>query len=240
MKVTDTLINTLNKRLSEESSKRTVTPKESKGIKRHSQQVIDYGRAKTSDITEKLNQRLSEEAPKKTPVKKPSNLIEKLNQRLSEKELTLDAEPTIIDPNKQDKEKTRDTYDYPFKIDWSPLLASIKKEFGEENFVKPEKEGDELLCVYFNVEFYEINSEKFHLEQVQDWCNDKGFMIVSKMPSEDYIKVYFTQIRLMDDYDQADKTDHKGSEGEEFTKANFGMDYGEKNGVKPGKKKQTY
>lgn len=138
-------------------------------------------------------------------------LIEKLNQRLSGETALTDKEG-----GEEDIEPLESKDAFP--VDYEPLLKSLKKEFGEEAFVRPAKENDEVICVYFDPETYAENGDKFSLVAIQEWCFEKGFAIVSKMSSEDSMKVYFTPIRMLNKIEDMDK----GSKGEEFSKSNFG------------------
>jgi hypothetical protein len=143
-------------------------------------------------------------------------LVEKLNQRLSgassddPKEFGADEieeiEPKSIDPKEA----------YP--IDFEPLKKSLNKTFGKEAFLYPEKENDEIMCVYFDPEIYKIKSAEgeFTAERMQDWCFGKGFSIVSKMGGSRAMKVYFTKIR------EPEEEGEEGEKGEKFSKTNFG------------------
>ena len=141
-------------------------------------------------------------------------LIEKLNQRLQ------DAPKDDNVPEKGEDEideipnQVSDKEAYP--IDFGPLLKSLNKIFGKDAFLRPEKENDEVLCVYFDPEVFQEKQEEFTLEKMQEWLLDKGFTIVSRMPSGSVVKVYFTSNRLIDDNDE------KGEKGEYYNKKNFG------------------
>jgi hypothetical protein len=103
-----------------------------------------------------------------------------------------------------------------YPVDFEPLKKSLNKTFGKEAFLYPEKESDEIMCVYFDPEIYKIKADEFRLDRLQDWCIDKGFSIVSKMGGSRAMKVYFTLIR------EPDEKGKEGEKGEKFSKANFG------------------
>lgn len=138
-------------------------------------------------------------------------LVEKLNQRLSGS-VSDEAKPFGADEIEEIEDKD------PYPADFEPLKKSLNKTFGKEAFLYPEKENDEIMCVYFDPEIYKVKAEEFTLERLQDWCLDKGYAIVSKMPGSRAMKVYFTPVREMDD----EKKDKEGEKGEKFSKSNFG------------------
>jgi hypothetical protein len=146
-------------------------------------------------------------------------LIEKLNQRLSG-DVSDDPGPEGAD----DIEAAEGEPQYP--ADFGPLLASLNKVFGKDAFVRPAKENDELLCVYFDPEAYaDHNEEALSLAGMQDWCYDKGFAIVSRMQDENVVKVYFTVNRMIDDVDE------KGEIGKRDPDKEYSKDAFEKNYV---------
>ena len=148
-------------------------------------------------------------------------LLEELNQRLGD--VSDDPGPEGADDlDTVGEEEAEEAY----PIDFGPLTASLNKVFGKEAFLRPPKENDELLCAYFTPEAYHEHAEEFNLEQLQDWCYDKGFAVVSRMQDDNVVKVYFTSDRLLDD------NEGKGEDGKEFSKAEF-----EKNKV--GEKETT-
>ena len=136
-------------------------------------------------------------------------LVEKLNQRLSGG-VADDPKPFGAD----EIEEIEDKDAYP--IDFEPLKKSLNKTFGKEAFLCPEKENDEIMCVYFDPEYYDAKADEFTLERLQDWCIDKGFSIVSKMAGSKAMKVYFTAIR------EPEEKGEEGEKGEKFSKSNFG------------------
>jgi hypothetical protein len=111
-------------------------------------------------------------------------------------------------------EELEDKDAYP--VDFEPLKKSLNKTFGKEAFLFPEKENDEILCVYFDPEIYKAKANEFNLERLQDWCIDKGFSVVSRMAGNKAMKVYFTPIR------EPEEKGEEGEKGEKFSKANFG------------------
>jgi hypothetical protein len=138
-------------------------------------------------------------------------LVEKLNQRLSG---AVDDDPKPAGADEIEEIEAKDAY----PVDFEPLKKSLTKTFGKEAFLYPEKENDEIMCVYFDPEIYKIKSAEgeFNLERLQDWCIDKGFSIVSKMGGSRAMKVYFTPIR------EPEEKGKEGEKGEKFSKANFG------------------
>jgi hypothetical protein len=138
-------------------------------------------------------------------------LVEKLNQRLSGA-----ASDDPKEFGEEEIEEIEDKDAYP--VDFEPLKKSLNKTFGKEAFLYPEKENDEIMCVYFDPEIYKIKSAEgeFNLERIQDWCIDKGFSIVSKMGGNRAMKVYFTPIR------EPEEEGEKEDKGEKFSKSNFG------------------
>jgi hypothetical protein len=138
-------------------------------------------------------------------------LVEKLNMRLSGA-----ASDDPKEFGEEEIEEIEDKDAYP--IDFEPLKKSLNKTFGKEAFLFPEKENDEIMCVYFDPEIYKIKSTEgeFTAERMQDWCFDKGFSIVSKMGGSRAMKVYFTKIR------EPEEEGEEGEKGEKFSKANFG------------------
>jgi hypothetical protein len=275
MNVSDTLIKSLNQRLSEEAPKKTAgkpriaTYDELKaiGAKKMSPNLIEklnqrlgeddeeaewqkrYGRQKPpqkdtakddekeaawqkqhgADMSEpdvikrsRNPHLIKQQAAKQKAAHPHESVIEKLNQRLGEQELK-DKFKDTDDP----KEGGADDVDFlknevEYKIDFAPLISSLKKEFGSDAFIKPEKDNGEVLCVYFDPDVYEVQIAKFQSENLQDWCTDKGFVIVSRMPSVHYIKVYFTAMQLLND-----ESDGEGGVqgGEKFSNKNSGLDF---------------
>ena len=136
-------------------------------------------------------------------------LVEKLNQRLSG---SVSDDPKEF--GEEEIEEIEDEDVYP--IDFEPLKKSLNKTFGKEAFLCPEKENDEIMCVYFDPLYYDAKADEFTLERLQDWCYDKGFSIVSKMAGNNAMKVYFTAIR------EPEEKGKEGEKGEKFSKANFG------------------
>jgi hypothetical protein len=147
-------------------------------------------------------------------------LIEKLNQRLSS-DLS-DENPGSGGEEEIDPIEAEDIY----PADFGPLLASLNKVFGKDAFVRPAKENDELLCVYFDPEVYsEHNEEALSLAGLQEWCYDKGFAIVSRMQDENVVKVYFTVNRMVDDVGE------EGEIGKRDPDKEYSKDAFEKNDV---------
>lgn len=134
-------------------------------------------------------------------------LLEELNQRLGD--VADDPGPEGAD----EIESPEDEEAYP--IDFSPLIASLHKVFGKDAFLRPPKENDELLCVFFDPEAYHEHAEELKLVNLQDWCLDKGFVVVSRMHDDNVVKVYFTADRLID------KEAGKAEPGKEFSKDAF-------------------
>jgi hypothetical protein len=139
-------------------------------------------------------------------------LVEKLNQRLSGAD---SDDPKEFGEEEIEEIENKDAY----PIDFEPLKKSLNKTFGKDAFLYPEKENDEIMCVYFDPEIYKIKSSEgeFTLERIQDWCIEKGFSIVSKMGGSRAMKVYFTKIR-----EPEEENDKGGEKGEKFSKSNFG------------------
>jgi hypothetical protein len=138
----------------------------------------------------------------------PQQLIEKLNQRLGD----VSDEPG---PEGADDLESPEDEKEAYPIDFGPLIASLNKVFGKDAFLRPPKENDELLCVFFDPEAYHEHADELTLDKIQDWCYDKGFAVVSRMQDEAVFKVYFTANRLLDDNDE------EGDKGKEFSKETF-------------------
>jgi hypothetical protein len=141
-------------------------------------------------------------------------LLEELNQRLSGGgggEVPDEPGPEGAD----DIETVGEEEAEAFPVDFGPLTASLNRVFGKEAFLRPPKENDELLCVYFDPEAYHEHADELTLERLQDWCYDKGFAVVSRMHDDHVVKVYFTANRLLDD------NEGEGEKGKEFSKGEF-------------------
>ena len=136
-------------------------------------------------------------------------LVEKLNTRLSG---AVADDPKPAGADEIEEIEAEDAY----PVDFEPLKKSLTKTFGKEAFLYPEKENNEILCVYFDPEIYKAKAEEFNLERLQDWCIDKGFSIVSKMAGNKAMKVYFTPLR------EPEEKGKEGEKGEKFSKTNFG------------------
>lgn len=140
-----------------------------------------------------------------------SQLVEKLNQRLSG---ASSDDAKVAGADEVEEIENEDAY----PVDFEPLKKSLNKTFGKEAFLYPEKENNEIMCVYFDPEAYKIHADEFKLERLQDWCIDKGFSVVAKMGGNRAMKVYFTPIRT----EGPEGTDQDAEKGEKFSKSNFG------------------
>jgi hypothetical protein len=138
-------------------------------------------------------------------------LVEKLNMRLSG---ASSDDAKEIGADEIEEIENKDAY----PVDFEPLKKSLVKTFGKEAFLYPEKESDEIMCVYFDPEVYKIKADEFKLERLQDWCIDKGFSIVSKMGGSRAMKVYFTPIRT----EGPKGVDQEAEKGEKYSRAKFG------------------
>jgi hypothetical protein len=141
-----------------------------------------------------------------------AQLVEKLNMRLSG---ASSDDAKVMGADEIDEIENKDAY----PVDFEPLKKSLNKTFGKEAFLFPEKENDEIMCVYFDPDVYHAKAAEgeFNLERLQDWCIDKGFSIVSRMAGNKAMKVYFTPLRL-----QEPEGNREGEKGEKFSKTNFG------------------
>ena len=135
-------------------------------------------------------------------------LIEKLNMRLSG---TVNDDPKPFGADEIEEIKTEDAY----PVDFEPLKRSLNATFGKEAFLYPEKENDEIMCVYFDPGIMDSVANEFTPLRLQDWCIDKGYMIVSRMQGNRAYKVYFTQVRLPDKGGEAEP-------GKEYSRAAYG------------------
>jgi hypothetical protein len=140
----------------------------------------------------------------------PKQLLEQLNQRLSG---TKNDDPGPSGADDIDELEGPDPDAYP--ADFGPLKASLKKVFGAEAFLFPEKENDEVMCVYFDPEIYKLHADEFAEKNLQDWCTSKGFAVFSKIPGKLTTKVYFTPIREVE-------PEGKEEPGKEFSTSSFG------------------
>ena len=148
------IIKSINQRLSEETKKVSGTPK----IATYDQ-LKAIGKCKsTSEFQQFIKKKKREEIS--------DSLIEKLNRRLGEQELKQKFKDTEDNKSGGEEDFEFNKPEPQYKIDFAPLISSLKKEFGSDAFIKPEKDNGEVLCVYFDPDIYEVNMDKFNNENL--------------------------------------------------------------------------
>jgi hypothetical protein len=140
-----------------------------------------------------------------------AQLVEKLNMRLSG---ASSDDAKVAGADEVEEIENEDAY----PVDFEPLKKSLNKTFGKEAFLYPEKENNEIMCVYFDPEAYKIHADEFKLERLQDWCIDKGFSVVAKMGGNRAMKVYFTPLRT----EGPEGVEAEAEKGEKYSRAKFG------------------